>query len=93
MEVDSGCRPRADDIWRNLPFTCNLCMAKLGLHKTRKFSTAEVPKTVLANKIQTAVNEFLKDNNAGVEVSIRSFSRRGVVEPDESESESDQSFY
>ena len=73
-DVHSACIPPVDHIWKNLPFTCDSCMTKLGLHKTRKFCASELPGNVLSNQLEKCINDFLQSNGAGDErITIRSF--------------------
>ena len=93
-DFPSVCKTQVDDIWKKLPFTCDSCMKELGLHKASKFTALNLPKTALSNKVEININAFLEDNNAEEKITIRSFSRKGLVEfesESDSELESEQS--
>ena len=72
--LHSLCRPQVDEIWQNLPFTCEACMKKLRVHMTRKFKASDLPGNVLSNQIENDIKDFLQNNGAGdKKVTIRSF--------------------
>ena len=76
--IHSLCRPQVDEIWQNLPFTCDPCMRKLRVHKTRKFNASDLPDTMLSNQIEKDINAFLQRNGADQNVTIRSFLEDGL---------------
>ena len=72
--LHSVCKPHVDDIWKKLPFTCDSCMTKLELHKTRKFSASELPESVLSKQIEKSIHDFLQSNGTGAgKITVRSF--------------------
>ena len=81
------CVKYVEDIWREqygFDFTCDDCLEVRGIEKAAKITASEyLPSTILSSKLESAVQGFLDEYNAGEKkVTIRAFSRTKTTHPD-----------